>query len=45
VRALHLDQCHVVALDEEVERVLQTHVGNAQPVCLPCTEEKKRKAA
>lgn len=43
VSALHLDQRHIVPLDEDVERVLDTNVGNAQSVCLSCMEEKGNK--
>ena len=44
VGALHLDQCHAVLLDEEVERALQTHVGDAQPVRLPFMEEQEKRS-
>lgn len=41
VRALHLDQRHVVVLDPQIERALQADVGDAQSVRLPCKKKKK----
>jgi len=39
VRALHLDQRHVVLLDPDVQCVLQANIRDAKPVCLSCAEE------
>lgn len=37
VGALHLDELHGVALEPDVERGRQPHVGDPEPVRLPCT--------